>query len=271
MRRLVGLIALVLVAGGCSEAAGTRAARSWQVFAAEGRVDYQLGGAYPPAGDVRVLVRDRSASPVAGLYNICYVNGFQTQPDEAEQWLKDHPDLVLRDAGGEPVRDPGWPDELALDTSTAAHRTEIADIVSEQIAGCAAAGYQGVELDNLDSWTRFEALTVDDNLALAVMLIATAHEAGLAVGQKNAVELAERGPEVGFDFAISEQCTLYDECEAYAEQYGAAHIDVEYVDDLPEGTSFEELCKTGQVPPLTVLRDLLLVSAGDPQYRYQHC
>ena len=49
-------------------------------------VDYQLGGAAEPADNVGIVVRDRNASPVAGRYNICYVNGFQTQPDERAFW-----------------------------------------------------------------------------------------------------------------------------------------------------------------------------------------
>jgi hypothetical protein len=44
-----------------------------------------------------IVSRDRTASPAAGLYNICYVNGFQIQPDEEALWLAEHPDLILRD------------------------------------------------------------------------------------------------------------------------------------------------------------------------------
>ena len=54
-----------------------------------GKFDYQLGGAYtPPSGTVTV-VRDRTAAIAAGLYNICYINAFQTQPDKADtDWWK---------------------------------------------------------------------------------------------------------------------------------------------------------------------------------------
>src|SRR5690606_18115219 len=46
------------------------------------RFDYQLGGAYTPPGGVQIVSRDREATPAAGAYNICYVNGFQIQPGE---------------------------------------------------------------------------------------------------------------------------------------------------------------------------------------------
>ena len=40
--------------------------------------DYQLGTAYKPAANVKIVTRDRTATIVKGLYNICYINGFQS-------------------------------------------------------------------------------------------------------------------------------------------------------------------------------------------------
>ena len=45
-----------------------------------GVADYQLGEAYRPAEDVTVVVRDATATPEPGVYSVCYVNAFQTQP-----------------------------------------------------------------------------------------------------------------------------------------------------------------------------------------------
>ena len=53
---------------------------------ANGKFDYQIGGAYTPASNVAVVSRDRTDSPAAGKYNICYVNAFQTQPGEQSFW-----------------------------------------------------------------------------------------------------------------------------------------------------------------------------------------
>ena len=69
------------------------------------KFDYQLGGAYTPPAGVTAVSRDRNASPAPGLFNICYVNGFQIQPDEASTWQAQYPDLILRDAGGNPIID----------------------------------------------------------------------------------------------------------------------------------------------------------------------
>ena len=157
--------------------------------------DYQLGGPYPPPSGVGVVIRDRTAAPAPGLYNVCYVNAYQTQPGEAGAWPAG---TVLTDAGGAPVRDPDWEDEHLLDTRTEESRAAIAGVVRGWLRDCAARGYQAVEPDNLDSWTRSRGLlTEDGNVALAALIAADAHELGLAVAQKNAVELVGRRAEVG--------------------------------------------------------------------------
>ena len=162
--------------------------------------DYQLGGVYSPADGVGIVARDRAAEPADGVYSICYVNAFQTQPGEIDDWPAD---LLLR-AGSEPVFDPDWPDEALLDTSSDDTRARIAEVVTPWIIGCADDGFDAVEFDNLDSYTRSNsALELDENLALANTLVAVAHEAGLAAGQKNAAEDAAAFHErAGFDFAV---------------------------------------------------------------------
>ncbi|MEP7089813.1 MAG: endo alpha-1,4 polygalactosaminidase [Nocardioidaceae bacterium] len=192
--------------------------------------DYQLGAAYRPADAVRVVTRDRDARP-AGRYDVCYVNAFQTQPGELRWWQRHHPRLLLR-VGGRPLRDAGWPDEVLLDTRTADRRSELGGVLGRWAARCAAAGDEGLEPDNLDSWTRSRhRLTRVDNLAVARLLVRSGHRAGLAVAQKNTAELT--GAEVrrtGFDFAVAEDCEVYAECDAYRRLYGAHVIEVEYAD-----------------------------------------
>ncbi|MDE2447041.1 MAG: endo alpha-1,4 polygalactosaminidase, partial [Alphaproteobacteria bacterium] len=77
------------------------------------KADYQLGGAYSPAEGVNVVVRDSAESPAVGLFNICYVNGFQSQA--GSNWPKS---LVVRKNDGAYLFDPNWPDEFLLDIST---------------------------------------------------------------------------------------------------------------------------------------------------------
>ncbi|HEY0215612.1 MAG TPA: endo alpha-1,4 polygalactosaminidase [Cellulomonas sp.] len=234
-------------------------------------VDYQLGGGYDPAGGVGGVVRDASDSPADDLWSACYVNGFQTQPGEADLWLDDHADLVLREDDGTPVTDPAWPDEMLLDLSTAEKRAGIVEVLGPVLRSCAAAGFDAVELDNLDSWTRSDGrLTEDDAVDLAARYVVVAHEAGLAVGQKNAAELGARGrDEAHFDFAVAEECQRWDECARYTDVYGPAVLDIEYADDL--GADWGQVCADPQVPPSTILRDRDLTVPGDPAYVFDRC
>ncbi|GAA1537598.1 endo alpha-1,4 polygalactosaminidase [Nocardioides humi] len=187
-------------------------------------VDYQLGGAVAPAPNVGVVVRDRRAAPEPGRYNVCYVNGFQTQPGERRIWRR-HPGLVLRDRG-RPVVDEAW-DERLLDIRTAAKRERLARIVGRWIDRCARDGYDAVEIDNLDSFSRSHGLLRPRHAKrFARLLIARAHAAGLAVGQKNWAGLD--GRRLGFDFAVAEECGRYDECGRYVASYGDRVLVVEY-------------------------------------------
>ena len=115
--------------------------------------------------------------------------------------------------------------------TTAARRERLARIVAGWTAGCAEDGYDAVELDNLDSFARSRGLlTGADARAFARLLVTDAHAVDLAVAQKNWVELGERGPRLGFDFAITEECGRWRECQGYVDTYGAHVLMVEYRD-----------------------------------------
>jgi Glycoside-hydrolase family GH114 len=139
-------------------AIGTAIVAAPQPPPADARFDYQIGGDYEPPAGVTVVSRDWFAGePLddAAGYSICYVNAFQTQPDEADVARSDErsqwpPELVLSDLGD----DPNWEGEYLIDLSTAAKRAAAAEHVAPMIDTCAAKGFHAVELDNLDSWTR---------------------------------------------------------------------------------------------------------------------
>lgn len=236
------------------------------VFASGSVADYQLGGAYPPPTGVTVVVRDSLEQPAEGLYSICYLNGFQTQP--GVEWPDD---LVLHEASGDRLVDPNWPDENIIDISTAAKRGRAAEMLYAGIDSCAAKGFDAVEFDNLDSYSRSgEQLTLDDAVQYATLLTEHAHRAGLAVGQKNTGELGTRGrDDIGFDFAVAEECDQFDECGSFTEVYGDRLIDIEYTDELKR--PFDEVCADASTPRSTILRDRDLTPAGSADYVYEHC
>lgn len=232
---------------------------------ANAKADYQLGGAYTPPAGVTVVSRDRTAQPAAGLYNICYVNGFQIQPDETSFWMSQHPDLILKDGGGNPVIDTAW-NEMLIDVSTPAKRDAVAAIVGGWISGCKQAGFDAVEIDNLDSYSRSQGmLTADDNVAAMAAFATSAHAAGMAIAQKNSADLVARRAELGTDFAVSEECNHYSECDAYTAGYANHVIVIEYA-----RADFTTGCAA--YPDLSIiLRDRNLVTPGDAAYVYDGC
>jgi hypothetical protein len=236
-----------------------------------GSVDYQLGGAYDPPAGVGIVARDSTAEPAPGVWSICYVNGFQTQPGELERWTAANGDLLLKGMGGRLVTDPGWPDEVLLDTSDASRVERISDILGVDIDRCAAHGFDAVEIDNLDSFTRSGGrLDLDGALALARAFADRVHARGMLIGQKNAAEQTRTiRDSVGFDFAVAEECVAFAECDAYADVYGDRVIDIEY----PEsgGMSAAEICSAQGRPLRLVIRDRDLVAAGSPGYRREVC
>lgn len=236
---------------------------------AGGQYDSQLGGAYAPPGGTLIVSRDRAEAIAAGLYNVCYVNAFQTQPQEAEWWQANHPDLLLRQ-GGELAEDPNWPGEILLDTRTEASRAGLLAIVGGWIEQCAVDGYDAIEADNLDTYSRSDgALSIEDNLAYAAALIEHAHGLGLAFAQKNGGELEQRGKVVGFDFAIVESCQVYDECDGYTEVFGRHVLSIEYTDT--DAAYFDASCAARGDQISVIRRDRNLTMAGEQSYFYQTC
>lgn len=260
-------LSLVLLGSGCTSAQDssrppTASAGASYELPPGGGLDYQLGGAYTPPSGTRIVVRDSTAPAAEGIYSICYINGFQSQPGEASVWAG----LLLTDEQG-PIADPDWPDEFLLDTSTASNRAAIAERMRTVIEGCAGAGYDAVEFDNLDSYLRAEGrLSTTDNLELARLLIDIAHESGLAAGQKNALEVAQDGVAAGFDYAVTEECGVYDECAEYLAAYDIV-LNIEYTG---EG-AYDEMCATGILPLQSVRRDIDLTTPDSPDYVFQRC
>jgi hypothetical protein len=268
--------ALAACAAGATEPHGASSAVT--LPPTDGVLDYQLGEVYERVDrgsghvDIDVVVRDSTAAPLEGAYNVCYVNGFQTQPGDAAFWLE-HDELLLRDATGGHLVDPEWPDEYILDPSTAAQRDGIFDVLGPVIDDCAADGFDAVEIDNLDTWMRFDRVDRVGAYALATAYVERAHAAGLAIAQKNAAEITRVAhDELGFDFAVTEECGVWDECGAYTDVYGDHVLQIEYPDSLDEGSAtFGDVCRLPDRAPLTILRDRDLLGPSSADYVYRSC
>ncbi|KAF7309024.1 Glycoside hydrolase family 114 protein [Mycena kentingensis (nom. inval.)] len=244
-------------------------------FPANTKADYQLGGPYTPVSNVRVVTRDSTASPVPGLFNICYINAFQTQSDAADFWQSAaNDDLLLRTKSGAYFEDPDWEGEFFLDTSTGAKRTRIAAILNGWIDDCAKKGFQAIEPDNLDTFTRSnKLLTQSNNLALAKLIVDHAHSLGLLVAQKNTgSEIGSAGRNTaGFDFAVAEECQTFDECDAYTDVYENNVIEIEYTDADDAEANFSAACAARGSDISVILRDRNVVPSGKKGYHYEEC
>ncbi|MFC7303960.1 endo alpha-1,4 polygalactosaminidase [Streptomyces monticola] len=229
--------------------------------------DYQLGGPYPPDEAVRAVSRDRTAKPAQGLYNVCYVNAFQSQPGDAvDWWRKHHPELLLKDADGSPVVDEDW-DEPLLDLSTPGKRQALMEIVGPWIDGCAKAGHDAVEPDNLDSYERSDGLlTAGHAAAFAELLAERAHSRGLAIAQKNTTDLLPERDRIGFDFAVVEECAAFDECGDFADAYDDKVFAVEYT-----RKDYAAACRTWGPRLSVTLRDRDVRPAGTKGHVFTHC
>ncbi|WP_165962871.1 endo alpha-1,4 polygalactosaminidase [Occultella glacieicola] len=214
---LVLTLALVAVSVGCADGAGGTGGAggagdpdrwspeagptvpSWQiVLAAEPGAELaELDGVDVYDLDGADTAPDRVAALAAtGAHTICYVNA-----GAWEDWRDDADEFPTEVIG---AAYPGWDGERFLDI----RRLEVlAPLMEARLDGCAAAGFDAVDPDNIDSYdtaTGFD-LTRADAVAYALWWASAAHERGLAVGQKNAPDLTE--DLVGeFDFAVTEDC-----------------------------------------------------------------
>ena len=168
------------------------------------------------------------------------------------------------------IEDPGWPGEYMLNTATAHARAGLAKIEDGWLDDCKSKGFDAVEPDNLDSNTRsHHLLTRADNFAFAKLLIDHAHTDGLAIAQKNSAEQSKRGAKLGFDFAIAEECQVYDECSRYLKSYGDEVYEVEYTDN---GRKFyDKACAARGGTISVILRDRNVTPRGSAHYHYEAC
>jgi hypothetical protein len=196
---------------------------------------------------------DSAASEVdrlhaAGRRVVCYIS-----VGSWEDWRPDAEDFPEEVIG----RDyEGWPGERWLDI----RRIDLlAPILRARLDLCAAKGFDGVEPDNVEvvgNDTGFP-ITYQEQLAYALWLSGEAHSRGLAIGLKNAPEMAADLAGV-FDFAVTEDCFDYGWCGQMAPflQSGKPVFAIEYTDTEVD---FDAACRQAKQLGMSMLlknRDL---------------
>lgn len=170
---------------------------------------------------------DNDASVVATLHAagrkaVCYVD-FGTW----ENWRPDASTFPASVKG----KTNGWPGEQWLDIR---QLDILQPIMSARLDLCKAKGFDAVEPDNIDGYTNPTGfpLTSGDQLAYNQWIASAAHARGLSVGLKNDLDQV---PDLvsSFDWALDEQCSQYNECDALAPFVAAGKtvFEVEYNGD----------------------------------------
>ena len=166
----------------------------------------------------------------------------RASPDEQAFWFDQHPDLLLP-IDGEPLIDPGWPDEYLFDLTTAAKRA--GGRRPSSAAGSTAARPTGSRPSSRTTSTPTPARrATTDSRAGAGVRRAADHAPPTPTASRSARrtrgDLGAPGRAAGFDFAVAEECQVYEECGDYTDVYGDQVYEIEYTDN-PE-SAFTDAC-----------------------------
>ncbi len=196
---------------------------------------------------------DNEASVVAALHAagrkvICYIS-----VGSWEDWRPDK-DQFPTEVIGKAYE--GWEGEKWLDIRQI---DLLAPIMQARFDQCKAKGFDGIEPDNIDSYTNNTGfpLTYDDQLKYNLWLAKEAHARGLSIGLKNDGEqVADLLPY--FDWALTEDCFADGWCEQMMPFVAAGKpvFAAEYTDTEISFNQFCSLAKTLKFSGLLKTRDL---------------
>jgi hypothetical protein len=146
-----------------------------------------------------------------------------------------------------------WPDERWLDVRS----SNVRRIMEQRLDLAVEKRCDAVEPDNVDSFQNDSGfpLTAGDQVEYNTFLAEAAHARGLSIGLKNALDLVPE-LEPHFDWALNEECYVYDECDALAPFLvaGKAVFHVEYVGEPDDGPALrEELCGDAAIAGFSTL------------------
>jgi hypothetical protein len=156
---------------------------------------------------------------------------------------------------GDPL-EPPFEDEVWVDIRSPA----VLEIMEARLDLAVSKGCDAVEPDNVDGYANengFE-LSDSDQLDFNRFLADEAHARGLSVGLKN--DLDQLGELVdSFDWALNEECFLYEECNSYIPNFlaqGKAVFHAEYVESVGPD-DLDDVCNlTRQLGLSTIMKNI---------------
>lgn len=181
----------------------------------------------------------------AGHRVLCYFSA-----GSYEDWRDDAESFEAATLG-EPLD--GWPGERWLDVRAESVR----QIMEARLDVAQAKGCDGVEPDNVGGYQNETGFPLNeaDQLEFLRFLSQQAHQRGLAIALKNAVDLVER-LEPEFEMALNEECVEYDECETEIPfiEAGKPVLHAEYGDTQREAEGRQDMvCQQSQQYQLSSL------------------
>ena len=189
---------------------------------------WQLTGSVPAGRAVALYDVDLFEAPDAllstlrarGVAVVCYFS--------AGSWEEVRPDAQAFPHATRGKKLDNWPEQWLDIRSEAVYAALEARLHLAQERGCDA-----VEPDNVDGYTNDTGfpLTATDQLVFNRRLSNAAHRLGLGVALKNDGDQAELLVDY-YDFALSEECHAYDECDVWGPfvDAGKAVLEAEYAD-----------------------------------------
>ncbi len=162
-------------------------------------------------------------------------------------------DQIPKDIQGNPLI--GFKDEFWLDIRD----VRTLDHVKSRLDLAVSKGCNAVEPDNVDAYQNNSGfpLTADDQIVFNKMIANEAHNRGLSVALKNALELI---PDLvdDFNFAVNEQCEQFNECDLLDPfiVQNKAVFQAEYKKKFRKGKKRKKLCKQAD----ETNRDLLFLN-----------
>lgn len=183
-----------------------------------------------------------AALKAGGKRAVCYVN--------AGAWEDWRPDAARFPQAALGKVYEGWPGERWIDIRNI---EALAPVMLARLDLCRDKGFDGVVLDNVNSYTHRTgfALSAVDQLRYNAWLANEAHRRGLAVGMNNNAEQArELAPY--FDWALAEGCLSEGWCQSLRafSELGKPVVVVEYTDSRPR---FAMFCRQASALQLSVL------------------
>ena len=132
----------------------------------------------------------------------------------------------------------GYPDERWLDVRRVG---ALMKIMEPRLDECADKGFDAADFDNVDGYQNSTGFSIGfkDQLRYNRRLAREAHERGLSASLKN--DVGQVRQLVGaFDFALNEQCLVYDECDRYQPfiDAGKAVFHIEYEEEWKKPCAF---------------------------------